>query len=168
MGYVHDTSLCRIITPKDMFYSAGTWTDTVASNIWYAARTAADAAFTIQIPILPLQSSTALHGCYLQSLDIWWAVATAAMDSVAATLYKLTLAADTVAITTTAVVFSYDTGHDSAAERLTLAAHKMTLTITTPEWMDNDYMYYSELVCDAAATSVFRMYAARANFTLRI
>jgi hypothetical protein len=169
MGYVHDTSISRFIHAIECLFSAGTWTHTVASNLWTMNRTAADAAFTVHIPVqAPLQSSVALKGAYLKSVDIWFTVGTAALDAAAATLYKETLAADGAACTTAAVTTSYDTGHDAAAERVDVDEHKMTLTVTTPFWVDDDETCYVELVCDAAANSVFSMIGARANFTLRI
>jgi hypothetical protein len=42
------------------------------------------------------------------------------------------------------------------------------LTLTTPFWLDDDDEVYVELSVDAAMTSVFKFYGARANFTLRI
>ena len=169
MGYVHDTSISRFIQAIECLYSAGTWTHTVASNLWTMVRTAADASFTIMIPVqAPLQSSVALKGAYLKTVDIWFKVATAALDAAAATMYKMTLAADGAACTTAEVVKTYDTGHDAAAERIDVDEHKMTLTVTTPFWVDDDEVVYVELVVDAAATSAFSLIGARANFTLRI
>jgi hypothetical protein len=169
MGYVHDTTLCRVIQPFEALISAGTWTDTVASNLWSKNRTAADAAFTIYIPVqAPFQSSVGLKGAYLKSVDIFYVVATLAMDAVAATLYKQTLPADGAAASTASVTTTYDAGHDTAAERIDADEHKMTLTVTTPFWMDEDDVVYVELVCDAAATSVFKYLGARANFTIRV
>ena len=62
---------------------------------------------------------------------------------------------------------TYDTGHDTAAKRLTLAQHKMTLTLSTPEWVDEDENFYVELTVDAAATSVVKLFGARANYVFR-
>lgn len=170
MGYVHDTSLCSLMQCHEAQFSAGTWTATVSSNIWSMNRTAADAAFVIKIPLrLPVQSSAALKGAYLKSIDIWWQVATAAMDALSAAIVKMVLPANgdaPAAVETPA--FSYDSGHDTANERLTADEHKMTLTLTTPFWVDDDDLVYVELSCDAAATSVFKYFGARANFTLRV
>jgi hypothetical protein len=80
----------------------------------------------------------------------------------------MTLPADGSAASTAAVTTTYDTGHDAAAERIDVDEHKMTLTVTTPFWVDDDEACYVELVVDAAATSVFKMIGARANFTLRV
>ena len=44
----------------------------------------------------------------------------------------------------------------------------MTLTLTTPIWLDNDDLVQVRLTLDAAATSVVRFHGARANYTLRL
>jgi hypothetical protein len=161
--------MTQFIDPADVMFSAGTWTDTQATNVWSKNRTAADAAFNIKIPIKLLQNSAALKGSKLVSIDIWWVVATAALDSLTAAIYKATLPANGAAHAAPATpAFSFDTGHDTGPERLTLDEHKMTLTITDPAFMDDDDVWFVELQADAAATSVFKFHGARANFTLRV
>lgn len=168
MGYVNDTAMAKWVDPNECQYSAGTWADAVASNVWTKNRTAADATFVIKIPIKLLQNGEPYKGSLLTSVDIWWEVTTAAMDAMAAAIYKVGLPADTVAFGTPAAqTFTYDAGHDSAAERLTMEQHKMTMTLSTPIWVDDDDQVYVELSGDAAASSVFKFHGARANFTLR-
>jgi hypothetical protein len=169
MGYLHDTSMAQWVSPADCQYSAGTWTDAVASNIWSRNRSAADAAFTIRIPVTVLQNAVALKGSKIASVDIYYEVATAAMDSVAVAAYKAVAPANGAAwpaVTTPTV--TYDSGHDSAAERITVDEHKLTLSFSSPAWLDDDDVLSVELACDAAATSVFKFYGARVNYTLRV
>jgi hypothetical protein len=161
--------MSQFISPADVLFSAGTWTDTQAVNVWSANRTAADVAFNIYIPIKIPQNSVALKGSKLVSIDIFWVVTTTALDSLAAAIYQATLPANGAAhAAPTAVTFTYDTGHDAAAERLTLDEHKMTLTITTPAWLDDDDVYFVEIQADPAIGSVFKFHGARANFTFRV
>ena len=169
MGYVHDTSMSQFIPPEVAQFSAGTWTDAVASNVWSRQKAAADAAAVVKIPIGIPQNSASQKGAYLRSIDIWFKVTTAALDSLAATIYKATLPADGAAYAApSSQAFSYDAGHDTAAERIDVDEHKMTLTLTTPFWLDDDDEVYVELAVDGALTSVFDYYGSRANFTLRI
>jgi hypothetical protein len=168
MGYVHDTQMAQVIHPSECLYTAGTWTDTVASNVWSKNRTAADATFVIQIPVKLPQNAAALKGAYLRSLDVWYTIGTAAMDAVSAALYKAGLPANAGSWSAAAVTTSYDTGHDTAAERYAVATHKLSLSLATPAWLDDDDCYYVELDCDAAASSVFKFYGARLNYTLRL
>jgi hypothetical protein len=169
MGYVHDTAMSQFIPPEACQYTVGTFADGVASNVWSKDKTAADDTSVIKIPIAIPQNSVAQKGGYLRGIDIWFAVTTAALDALAATIYKATLPADGAAYAAPASqAFSYDEGHDTAAERIDIDEHKMTLTLTTPFWLDNDDEVYVELSVDAGLTSVFKFYGARANFTLRI
>jgi hypothetical protein len=169
MGYVHDTHMRQFIPPFMCGKTAGTWTPTIASNVVTDNRTAADAAFTVLIPIFLLSNSEDMKGAYLTSIDVWYIIATAAADDFATVeLEKITLPADGDAPTGAAVTITEDTDHDSAAERKAADEHKMTVTLSTPEWIDEDEVFYLELIVDAAATTVFKLLGARANFTLRI
>ena len=169
MGYVHDTAMSLFIPPHSILASAGTWTLAVGTIAWSYNRTAADAAFTVYVPIPVFSNSVAFKGSKLVSVELMWAVSTAAMDAVAeALIYLDTLAATGTLNTAAAVTTTIDTGHDTGAERLTLDEHRCKATITTPLWIDNDQAYHAEMVCDAAATSVFKWFGAIANFTFRV
>jgi hypothetical protein len=167
-GYVHDTHMSQFVPFSLFSHSAGTWTATVASNVWYARRTAADAASTTRIPVLLPSNSSGNKGAYLTSVDVFYRVATAALDALQADLYKTTLPANGALQTVAAVTTTYDSGHDSAAERVTVDEHTLTLALTTPVWVDNDEELFVEVVADNAATSLLDFFGARANFTLRL
>jgi hypothetical protein len=167
-GYVHDTHMSQFLPFSLFAHSAGTWTATVASNVWYARRTAADAASTTRIPVLVPSNSAGNKGAYLTSVDVYYRVATAALDALQADLYKTTLGADGALQTVAAVTTTYDSGHDSAAERIDVDEHSLTLTLSTPVWVDNDEELFVEVVADNAATSLLDFFGARANFTLRL
>ena len=168
MGYVHDTQMSAFTTPAEMTATVGTWAMAVASHLWTLNKAAADNTSVIKIPLKLPANAAALKGAYLKSVDIWWDCGTAANEAVSAEIYKASLPANGGALATAAVTFSYDSGRDSAAERLTLASHKMTLTISTPFWVDEDNEAYVELTIDAAAASVNKLQGARANYTLRL
>jgi hypothetical protein len=171
MGYVHDTAMSQFIPPGACHYVTGTWTDAAGAvaNTIAKSKAAADNTAIVTIPITIPQNSVAKKGGYIKTIDVWWEVLTAAMDAVSATIYKATLPADTVAFgAPSSQAFSYDTGHDTAAERLTLDQHKMTLTLTTPIWLDDDDLLTVQMTFDAAATSALTFFGARANYTLRV
>lgn len=169
MGYVHDTHMSQFIPPASISKSAGTWTPSVSSNVIQEARGAADASFTLLVPIPIPSNESALKGCKLESVDLFYKIATAAADDFATVeLEKVALPADTAAPTGTAPTVTIDTGHDTAAERKAVAQHTMTVTLSTPAWLDNDDAYFLQCVVDAAATTVFTLYGARANYTLRV
>ena len=169
MGYVHDTAMSRFISAFESEFTAGTWTPTISSNVASQVRGTADASFTILVPITLPSNDAAMKGAYLQSLDIYYKIATAACDAVAeGTLDKMTLPANAAAVAGASVTVTPDTGHDTAAERYAVASHTMTMTLSTPAWIDDGEAYVLSLVVDAAATTVFTFYGVRANYTLRI
>lgn len=168
MGYLHDT-IKTFISFAKFVHSAGTWTVTTASNVWFARRTATDAAGVTFIPLdgVP-QRDGATKGSMLASVDVHFRVVTAALDSLSATLYKATLADDGSLLTVASVATSYDTGHDTAAERIDVDEHKLTLTVTTPTYLeDNEYLFV-EVSWDAATTSVLDFFGALAHWTWRL
>jgi len=148
--------------------SAGTWTSTLASNVLSEVRTAAAAAFTGYIPIKIPSNSKVLKGSYLKSIDVYYKIGTAAAtDFATVELEKMIAPLDTVIPTGSAVTITQDAAHDTAAERKAVAEHKMTVTLTTPVWVDDDHYYVLEIIVDCAATTVFTFYGARVNYTMR-
>ena len=174
MGYVHDTAMAQFVPPSDIVPSAGTWTMTVATNVWSNDRTAADASFTLCIPVPVPSNAVAQKGAYLVSIELMYSIATAAADDVATVeVHKDTLqaaaASGSGSINTAAVVTTTeDAGHDTAAERKAIDEHRMVVTLTTPAWIDNDEAYHLEVVVDAAANTVFKVFGAIVNYTLRV
>jgi hypothetical protein len=166
---IDNKHMSQFIPPNCIGKSAGTWTPSVASNVAKEARTAGDASFTLIIPIPLPQSANYRNGARLKSIDVFYKIATAACDDFATVeLEKVTLPATGSAPTGAAVTTTLDAGHDTAAERLAVADHTMTVTLETAEFMGNGSAYALQLVVDAAATTVFTLYGARANFDLRI
>lgn len=168
MGFVMD-QFSTFVPLTAIAHSAGTWTPTVTSNVWYNRRTAADAASTSYIPLghAP-QRDGSTKGAQLLSVEVHYRVVTAALDALEAHLYKATLGADGSLLTVAEVTTSYDTGHDSAAERIDVDEHLMTLTVTTPTYLDDNEYLFVEVVADNAATSLLDEFGAMANWTLRL
>jgi hypothetical protein len=169
MGYVHLTDICKFISPFDMAKSAGTWTPTVSSDLVTDVRGAADAAFDVLIPIVLPGSAGALQGAKLVSIDVWYIIGTAAADAFATVeVDKVVLPVDGTAPTGSNPTVTIDADHDTSAERLAVDEHKMTVTLATPEFIEDDEAWYLHLNIDAAATTVFSLVGAQANFTLRL
>ena len=169
MGYVHDTHMSKFIAPSMIAKSAGTWTPTTASNTCGDVRTAAGAAFVLSIPVSVNSNGSPLKGSLLKSIDVWWTNGTADLTAFTVALNKMTLPADAAAVSGAEVTtVTLDTGNDTAAERYTQAAHRMTVTLNTPVYIDDDEAYVLSLGITAAAGSVFTLWGARVNFTLRV
>jgi hypothetical protein len=170
-GYVHDTAMSQAIHPNQMMKSAGTWTEveTSVADVWALRRSAADAVCNVRIPVVLPSNAGAQKGAYLKSVDVFYTVGTAALDALAAAIYEANFPADGAAAgAATAHPFSYDSGHDTAGERIDVDEHTMTLTLNTPIWLDASDLFHVELAIDAAATSVFEFLGARVNYTLRL
>jgi hypothetical protein len=169
MGYVNVTDISQFIPPSAIQKTAGTWTPTIASNVVSDVRTAADAEFTLLIPLALPGSDVALQGAKIKSIDVWYKIATAAADDFATVaLNKVTLAANAVAVSGAAVTVTCDTDHDTAAERKAIADHKMTVTLSTEVFIDEAYAYVLSCVVDAHANTAFTLFGARVNYTLRL
>lgn len=170
MGYVHDTHMSKFIHPGLFLFSAGTWTPADSNNVVSIARGAADAAFTAYIPIQLPSNDSVRKGSYLKSIDVYYAIGTGAVDDFATVeLEKMTLGADDTAIIGAAVTTTLDTGHDTAAKRKAVDSdHVMTVTLSTPEWIDDAAAFVLKLVVDCAANTVFTFFGARANYDFRV
>jgi hypothetical protein len=172
MGYVHDTAMVKWIQPNEFMHSAGTWTqkETATADVWCVERTAADATWNTLIPIKVPQNGAAGKGSKLVSIDVGFVITAAgALDALTATIYKVAKQADGAALAAgTSVAFSYDTGHDTAPERIDADEHWMTLTLTTPVWLDDDEIWFVEIAGDGSAAGVIEFLGARINYTLRV
>ena len=170
MGYVHDTKMSQYIPPTLFHCVTGTWTQAAGAVTGTIAKhvAAADQSTVINIPIVIPSNASAQKGARLESIEVDFEILVAACDALAAVINKVTRGADTAVAVVESLAFSYDTGHDTAAERLTLDQHKMTLTLTTPVWLDNDVYILVEITANQALTTTLDFLAAVANFTLRL
>ena len=109
-----------------------------------------------------------MQGAKLVTIEIDYEITVAGMTAVTAVINSIARGADGAVAVVTAPAFSYDTGHDTAAERIDVDQHRMTLTLTTPDWVDNDQYFLVELSVDQAGDGgLFQILGAVANFTLR-
>lgn len=168
MGYVHDTSMSQFVHPSQIDKSAGTWTPTLSTNDVFHRRTAADANFNLFVPVRLPSNSAALKGAYLKSIELIFNITTGALDDFATVALKKLTFNSSGASTASDVTVTIDTANDTANERKATGTHRMTVTLSTPVWVDNDDAYVLYCVCDAAANSVFDLYGAIVNYTVRL
>ncbi len=170
MGYVHDTAMTQWITPLQVNGDTAAWSfgaGQVSNSLVYKCD-ATDETANLFIPIPLPSNSVDLKGAYLRSIEIDYEIVTAACDAVTATIYKMTRGADGADVTVATPTFTYDTGHDAAAERYDVDEHKMTLTLDTAEWIDNDEYFWVKIAFDKAASTTVEFLGAFANYTLRV
>jgi len=170
MGFVNDTHMAQIIPPTMFHCVTGTWTlaagavaGTIAKHV-----AATDETSVITIPVTLPSNSVGLKGSYLVSIEVDFEILVADCDALAAVVNKVTRGADGAVAVVAAQTFTYDAGHDSAAERIDVDQHRMTLTLATPIWIDNDEYVLVEITADKAATTTMDFLAAVANYTARL
>jgi hypothetical protein len=171
MGYLHDTHMSQYIPPSLFHLATGTWASAAGQVAGTIVKSVNDANQTslFNIPIIIPSNSVALKGSKLVSVEIDFEITGAALTALTATINKVTRGADTAVAVVAAQTFTYDTGHDAAEERVDVDQHKMTLTITTPFWIDNDEYVLVELSVDQAGdTGVIELLGAVANYTARL
>jgi hypothetical protein len=167
MGYVHDTHMSQYIPPTAMHCVTGTWTLTAGQQAGTISKHKASNSETtvINIPIMIPSNSVALKGAKLASVDIDYELSGAAATSVTASMNKITRGADGADATVTAVTVTQSLVAAGGAE--TADEHALTVTVTTPAWIDNDE-YYLLVLTIVASTAVIDLLGAVANFTLRM
>ena len=169
MGYTQDTHINQWVPASMTTKVGGTWTTGVTSNVVQDVRSSADAAFDIFVPVVLPSSGAYRQGARLESINVYYKIGTGAADDFATlTLMKMNLPANGISVSGSAVTTTLDAAHDTAAERKAVGSHCMTVTLSTPCWIDDSDAYYLHMNIDAAANTVFTLYGARVNYDLNI
>lgn len=168
MGYVHDTAMAQYIPPNTFHCVTGTWTDIAGQVAGTICRHKAAAAETsiVNIPITIPSNSVALKGAYLKSVEVDYEILTAACTSVTAAIIKVVRGVDGAVGVVSAPAVTQDL--TAATDAADVDQHRLIVTVTTPEWIDNDAYYFLKLTIIAAATTTVDLLAAVANYTLRV
>jgi hypothetical protein len=168
MGYVHDTHMSQYIPPTAFHCVTGTYTDAAGAVSGTIAKHRAAAASTgvINIPIMLPSNSQYAKGAYLKSVEVDYELLVAGATSITLSMNKVTRGADTAVAVVASVAGSQDLAAGVAAA--SQEQHKITWTLTTPVWIDNDqeFLLVMTAVCGAAVT--IDLLGAVANFTLRL
>jgi len=168
MGYTNDTGMAAFVSPIEVTPTVGVWAMAVAAHLWTLNHTNGADTSVLKVPLKLPSNAVALKGAFLKSIDFWWSDAASDIVDMSVEVYLATMQAQGGTLATALQASSYDALHLTAAARKTAVQHKMTVTLTTPVWIDDDVEAYVELTCNAAATSVVKLQGARANYTLRV
>ncbi len=168
MGYVHDTQMSQYLPPNLFHYNTGTWTQVagqVADTICMH-RAAANETAVVNIPIMIPSNAAGYKGAQLKSIEIDYELLVADVTSITPVLNKVTRGADGAdAVVTVPAI----TSTPAAATAKAVDEHKMVVTLTTPEWIDNDVYFLLELTIVAGAGgNTTDILGAVVNYTLRI
>jgi len=165
---LHNVHMSQYIPCTAMSFVTGTW----ANSAGYVAgtiskrKTANAETGVVTVPIVIPSNSIALQGAKLVSIELDYELETDVATSVTAVLHKIVRTADTGA-----QVASHPTITQNLAAATDAASHdqhKLTVSLTTPIWIDNDDYYLCEFSFVCGADVVVEVLAAVVNFTLRV
>lgn len=174
MGYVRDTNVSLYIPPTAMMPITGTWTEAAGAVAGTICKHKAAAAETsvVYIPI-PLLSSGAVDvaglpvkGSLIESIEVDYEVLIAACTSVTAALKKIKRGANLAVAVVSTIASTQDL--TAATDAASVDQHKLTVTVTTPVFVENDEELVLTLTCVAAATTTLDILGAVANITLQL
>ena len=167
MGYVHDTHMQKFIPPTMFHAVTGTWAN-AAGNVAHTIvlqKTAGAETATVTIPLAVPGNSSDEKGSKIASVEIDYEILTSAATSITATVWKIARGADGAVAVATQVTATQDL--TAATDAADVDQHALTVTITTPEYIDDDDYWFVELACVCAAGTVLEFLGAQVNFTLR-
>lgn len=174
MGYVHDAGFAMPISPFHAFGTVAAWAiaaGQVAGTLAYACdATDEEAHLFIEVrppSHLPNSAGVAVKGFQVTDIQLDFEILTAALDAMSAVINKIKRGADGSVHVVSTPDFTYDSGHDAAAERIDVDQHRMTLTLDTPEYCEDDEYYIVDLTINKAATSTFEFLGGVMHGTLR-
>jgi hypothetical protein len=159
--------MSQFIPPTAFHCVTGTFTDAAGAVAGTIAKHRAAAASTavINIPIILPSNSQGQQGSYLKSIELDYELLLAGATSVTLSMNKITRGADGAVAVVATVAGSQDLAAGVAAA--TENQHKITWTLTTPVWIDNDaeYLLVATIVCGGTVT--VDLLGAVANYTLK-
>lgn len=167
MGYTHDTEFAQYIAPNQIIKTAGTWADTIASNVVRSDRTPAAASFSLFVPLLVPSNAVALKGARLKAVELHYKIATAAGTAFSVEVERVTINVAGV-VSGAAAAATPDAAHATDALRRGVGDHRMLLELAAPAWVGSDQCYWLFCNVTAAATTAFTLFGAVALFDLRM
>jgi hypothetical protein len=168
MGYVHDTHMQKFIPPNLFHEVTGTWAN-AAGNVAHTIvrqKTAGAETATVTIPLNVPGNASDLKGSKIASVEVDYEILTAAATSITATVWKIARGADGAVAVATQVTATQDL--TAATDAADVDQHNLTITITTPEYVDDDDYWFVELACVCAGTTVLEFLGAQVNYTARM
>ena len=165
---MHNTHMSQYIPPLAMHYVTGTWTNAAGQVTGTIAKHKAATAETavVTVPIQIPSNSIGLQGAKLVSIELDYEILILACTSVTAVLNKVVRGADTAVAVVSTPAITQDLV--AAVGAASVEQHKLTVTLTTPAWIDNDEYYLLQVSFIAAATSTIDILGAVVNFTERL
>ena len=141
---INNTHAAQYIPPTRFHCVTGTWTEAAGQVSGTICRHKAASAetTTVTIPIEVPSNSVALQGAKLTSIEVDFEVLVADCTSITTTLNKVTRGVDTAVAVVAAVT---QTQSPAAATLKVTDQRKLVVTLTTPEWVNQNTYYLLQL-----------------------
>ena len=167
----HDTHVHKWHPPTQCHTITGTWANAAGQvgNTIVHKKTANAETSILTVPLeLPMNDGVE-KGAYLVSVDVYTEQLVADTTTTDAAIHRVTLPVQGAAIGAIEVLaFAYDVGNDTAGERDAADQHTMTLTLTTPIWVEEDHVIQVVLTFVCGGAVVIDYIGTRANYTYRL
>ena len=108
----------------------------------YSIATTGAATWRVLVGLTPTARILSAKGLKILDVAIHYTIGVAAATTVDVTIQK-SVYSNGATPTVTNIPFTYDTAHDTNAERITVASHLLTATITAPEFQETDFTWFS-------------------------
>jgi hypothetical protein len=161
----------QYVPPTAFSLVTGTWAH-AAGNVAHTIvmqKTASAETATVTIPLLVPGNENGGgndgKGSMINSVNVDYEILTAAATSITATMYKIAAGVDGSVAVATAITVTQDL--TAATDAADVDQHRLTITVTTPEYIDDDDYWFVELACICAGTTVLEFLGAQVNYTLR-
>jgi hypothetical protein len=164
---LNNIHFAQIIPCTAIHYVTGTWTMAAGAVAGTIAKHKAAGAETavVTVPVQIPSNSIGLQGCKLQSIELDYQLIDAAAVGVTAVLHKVARGIEGAAASASHPTITESPAAAAGAE--TQNKHKLVVTLSTPEWIDNDVYFLCEFSFECAGVVTIDILAAVVNYTFR-
>jgi hypothetical protein len=163
---ITNTHFAQFISPT-FHILVGSWSNAAGQIPGTVCKHRAAGAGTsvVTVPVQIPSNSQDFTGCKLVSIELDYELMDAAATSVTAVLHKVARGTDTNVAVASHPTITQDLVADAGAA--TQDQHRLKVTLTTPEWIDNDTYFLCEFSFVCGDTVTLDIIGAVINYTFR-
>lgn len=135
-------------------FSTGTWTQTDVSGVHKQRKTAADNAPVVRFFVCPPPETPYPHERQVKKIHLPYTIATAALDAAPTAVVRKVSLNGTTRVLDDATVTETEAISGTAALGTAVGDYLLTITLTTPQRLEDHEYLQVEVTFDAAATTV--------------
>ncbi len=170
MSPIQNNHYCQYIPPCLCTYWQGSWYDmagSVAGTIVKRVTATTSVWRKFSIPLHLPSTPTQLTGARLLSVEIDYEVLGLALVNYTSSIKRITSGEDGAVSVVESLAFSYDSAHDTAAECGAVRKHRLTMTLTSPPWIDAEQYVLVQVEPRVNNGITYHFLGAFANFYWR-